>query len=83
MTRPAGLVVIKPSGYSYEEMTPDDMVVVDLDGEVVEGHLKPSIDTATHLYVYAHRPDVSRHRPHPLHLRHQLRRAGPANPGRA
>ena len=54
----SGLVVIKPSGYSYEEMTPDDMVVVDLDGRVVEGHLKPSTDTATHLYIYKHRPDV-------------------------
>jgi L-ribulose-5-phosphate 4-epimerase len=53
-----GLVVIKPSGYSYEEMTPADMVVVDLAGNVIEGHLKPSVDTATHLYVYAHRPDV-------------------------
>ena len=55
-----GLVVIKPSGYSYEEMTPADMVVVNMDGEVVDGHLRPSVDTATHLYVYAHRPDVSR-----------------------
>ena len=54
----SGLVVIKPSGYSYDEMTPDDMVVVDLDGKVVEGHLKPSTDTATHLYIYKHRPDV-------------------------
>ena len=54
----SGLVVIKPSGYSYEEMTPDDMVVVDLDGRVVEGHLKPSTDTATHLYIYKHRLDV-------------------------
>jgi L-ribulose-5-phosphate 4-epimerase len=53
-----GLVVIKPSGYSYEQMTPEDLVVVDLDGNVVEGHLAPSVDTATHLYVYAHRPDV-------------------------
>jgi L-ribulose-5-phosphate 4-epimerase len=53
-----GLVVIKPSGYSYEEMTAADMVVVNMEGEVVEGHLKPSVDTATHLYVYAHRPDV-------------------------
>jgi L-ribulose-5-phosphate 4-epimerase len=53
-----GLVVIKPSGYSYEEMTPADMVVVDMDGNVVEGRLRPSVDTATHLYVYAHRPDV-------------------------
>jgi L-ribulose-5-phosphate 4-epimerase len=53
-----GLVVIKPSGYSYEEMTPADMVVVNMDGVVVEGHLTPSVDTETHLYVYAHRPDV-------------------------
>jgi L-ribulose-5-phosphate 4-epimerase len=53
-----GMVVIKPSGYSYEEMAPGDMVVVDIDGKVVEGHLTPSVDTATHLHVYAHRPDV-------------------------
>jgi L-ribulose-5-phosphate 4-epimerase len=54
----SGLVVIKPSGYSYEEMMPADMVVVDLEGDVVEGHLKPSVDTDTHLYIYRHRPDV-------------------------
>jgi L-ribulose-5-phosphate 4-epimerase len=53
-----GLVVIKPSGYSYEEMTPAHMVVVDLDGRLAEGDLKPSTDTDTHLYVYRHRPDV-------------------------
>ena len=53
-----GLVVIKPSGYSYEEMTPGHMVVVDLDCRVIEGDLKPSTDTDTHLYVYRHRPDV-------------------------
>src|SRR5512146_796905 len=53
-----GLIVIKPSGYSYEEMQPCDMVVLDLEGSVVEGHLAPSIDTDTHLYVYRHRPDV-------------------------
>jgi L-ribulose-5-phosphate 4-epimerase len=53
-----GLVVIKPSGYSYEEMTPAHMVVVDLDGHVVEGELKPSTDTDTHLYVYRHRSDI-------------------------
>ncbi|HSV86625.1 MAG TPA: L-ribulose-5-phosphate 4-epimerase [Levilinea sp.] len=53
-----GLVVIKPSGYSYEEMTPAHMVVVDLDGSVIEGDLAPSVDTDTHLYVYRHRPDV-------------------------
>ncbi|ADL68227.1 L-ribulose-5-phosphate 4-epimerase [Thermoanaerobacterium thermosaccharolyticum] len=54
-----GLVVIKPSGVLYDDMTPDDMVVVDLDGNVVEGKLKPSVDTATHLYVYKHRNDVN------------------------
>lgn len=53
-----GFVVIKPSGYSFEEMTPEHMVVVDLEGKVVEGNLKPSTDTATHLYVYQRRPDV-------------------------
>lgn len=52
------LVVIKPSGYSYEELTPAHMVVVDLDGKVVEGDLKPSTDTDTHLYVYRNRPDI-------------------------
>jgi len=53
------LVVIKPSGVLYDDMTPEDMVVVDLDGNVVEGKLKPSVDTATHLYVYKHRNDVN------------------------
>ena len=52
------LVVIKPSGYRYEEMAPEDMVVVDLGGKVVEGKLRPSVDTETHLYVYQQRPDV-------------------------
>jgi L-ribulose-5-phosphate 4-epimerase len=50
--RATGLVVIKPSGVSYEEMKADDMVVVDLDGKIVEGKLKPSSDTATHLALY-------------------------------
>ena len=45
--RSSGLVVIKPSGVPYEEMTAEDMVVVDLDGRVVEGRLKPSSDTPT------------------------------------
>lgn len=53
-----GLVVIKPSGYSYDVMQAEDMIVVTLDGKVVEGRLKPSVDLATHLYVYARRPDV-------------------------
>jgi len=52
------LVVIKPSGVRYEKLTPENLVVVDLEGNVVEGKLKPSMDTATHLYIYRHRPDV-------------------------
>lgn len=53
-----GLVVIKPSGVRYEQVRLEDLVVVDLDGRVVEGRLRPSVDTATHLYIYRHRPDV-------------------------
>ncbi len=54
-----GLVVIKPSGVRYEHMRPEDMVVVDLDGQVVEGALKSSSDTLTHLAVYRQRADVN------------------------
>ncbi len=50
--REKGLVVIKPSGVSYENMVPDDMVVVDLNGHPVEGKYKPSSDTDTHLILY-------------------------------
>jgi L-ribulose-5-phosphate 4-epimerase len=63
-----GLVVIKPSGVRYEELRPEDHVVVDLEGDIVEGALKPSSDTASHLYIYRHRPDVNgvvhTHSPH-------------------
>ena len=54
----SGHVVIKPSGVRYESLTPEDLVIVDLDGRAVEGRLQPSVDTPTHLYVYRHRPDV-------------------------
>lgn len=50
--RESGLVVIKPSGVSYDYMKPEDMVVVDLDGKVVEGRLNPSSDTPTHVVLY-------------------------------
>lgn len=50
--REKGLVVIKPSGVEYDKMTPDDMVVVDLEGNVVEGNLRPSSDTPTHVELY-------------------------------
>jgi L-ribulose-5-phosphate 4-epimerase len=54
-----GLVVIKPSGVRYEALRPADHVVVNLDGEVVEGDLKPSSDVASHLYIYRQRTDVN------------------------
>ena len=50
--RAEGLVVIKPSGVPYEKMTPEDLVVTDLDGRVVEGSLRPSSDLPTHLALY-------------------------------
>ena len=56
--RESGLVVIKPSGVSYETMKPEDMVVVNLDGKVVEGSLNPSSDTPTHLVLYKAFPEV-------------------------
>ena len=54
-----GLMVIKPSGVDYDEMTPEDMVVVDLvSGEKVEGKWKPSSDTLTHLELYRAFPEI-------------------------
>ena len=57
--RQTGHVVIKPSGVPYAELAPERMVVVDLEGKVVEGSLKPSSDTLAHVYIYRHRPDVN------------------------
>jgi L-ribulose-5-phosphate 4-epimerase len=54
-----GLVAIKPSGVLFEDLRPEDHVVVNLDGEIVEGTLKPSSDTASHLYIYRKRADVN------------------------
>jgi L-ribulose-5-phosphate 4-epimerase len=53
-----GRVVIKPSGVRYEQLRPQDHVVVDLARRIVEGNLRPSSDTASHLYIYRQRPDV-------------------------
>ena len=55
--REAGLFVIKPSGVEYDTMTPEDMVVVDLDGKVAEGKWRPSSDTPTHLELYKAFPE--------------------------
>lgn len=56
--RARGRVVIKPSGVAYDAMTVDDMVVVDLDGNVIEGRWNPSSDTATHLALYRRFPSL-------------------------
>jgi L-ribulose-5-phosphate 4-epimerase len=72
LSRDDGLVAIKPSGVPYERMTPADMVIVDLDGRVVEGALRPSSDLATHLALYRAFPSDRRRSAHPLAPRHRL-----------
>jgi L-ribulose-5-phosphate 4-epimerase len=54
----AELLVIKPSGVSYDDLTPEAMVLADFDGRLVEGRHQPSSDTAAHAYVYRHMPEV-------------------------
>jgi L-ribulose-5-phosphate 4-epimerase len=54
----SGLLVIKPSGVGYDDLTPESMVVCDLDGTRVDGDLSPSSDTASHAYIYRHMPEV-------------------------
>jgi len=54
----SGLIVIKPTGFRYDKLTPADLIVMDLYGRCVEGTLRPSSDTATHLYMYKHRSDI-------------------------
>ncbi len=54
----SGLIVIKPSGVSYESMSPDDMVVIDNEGRIVEGRYKPSTDAPTHLFLYEAYPSI-------------------------
>ena len=56
--REKGLFVIKPSGVDYDELTPDDMVVMDLEGNKIEGRYKPSSDTPTHLELYKKYPEI-------------------------
>ena len=54
----SGCVVIKPSGVDYDDLRPEHMVILNLDGQVQEGDFKPSSDTASHLFIYRQRPDV-------------------------
>ena len=53
-----GYFVIKPSGVDYDKLTPDDMVVVDLNGKVIEGKYRPSSDTPTHIELYKKYPEI-------------------------
>jgi L-ribulose-5-phosphate 4-epimerase len=57
--RAQNLMVIKPSGIHFKDLTPEKMVILDVNGKVVEGTLKPSSDTQAHLYVYNHRADIT------------------------
>ncbi|MBE6853078.1 MAG: L-ribulose-5-phosphate 4-epimerase [Ruminococcus sp.] len=56
--RKSGIVIIKPSGVEYEELTPECLVALDLDGNVVEGKLNPSSDTKTHIELYKKFPEI-------------------------
>jgi L-ribulose-5-phosphate 4-epimerase len=58
LDRANGFVVIKPSGMGYDRMRPDDMVITDLQGGIIEGKLRPSVDLENHLYLYRHREDI-------------------------
>lgn len=74
----SGLVVIKPSGVEYCELNAENMVVVDLHGQVVEGKLNPSSDTATHLELYRHFPEIgASFTPTLLRQRHGHKQAEP------
>jgi len=55
----SGLIVIKPTGFRYDLLTPGDLLVMDKEGKILEGTLRPSSDTGTHLYLYEHRPDIN------------------------
>ena len=79
--RERGLFVIKPSGVEYDELTSEMLVVMDLDGNKVEGDLNPSSDTKTHLELYKAFPAAGRHRTHPFHPRGGLC-PGAARPAR-
>ena len=70
--REKGLIVIKPSGVEYDEMTAEDMVVVDLEGKRVEGKWKPSSDTPTHVALYNAFPSLGGRGAYPLPLGHFL-----------
>lgn len=55
----SGEILVTPSGMIYEDMVPEDMLVIDIDGNIIEGTRKPSVDTKALLYIYKNRPDVN------------------------
>ena len=70
--REKGLFVIKPSGVEYDKLKPEDMVVVDLQGNKVEGEYNPSSDTATHVVLYNEFPDIGGIVPYSFSMGYQL-----------
>ena len=70
--RESGLFVIKPSGVEYDKLTPDDMVVVDLNGNKVEGRYNPSSDTPTHVVLYNRFPKIGGVVRYTFHMGNQL-----------
>ena len=54
-----GYIVVTPSGLEYDTLSPEDMVIVDLEGNIIEGHYKPSVDTASLLYIFKNRDDIN------------------------
>lgn len=58
IVREQGHVIIKPSGVGFDDLTPENMVVTDMEGRVIEGNYKPSVDLDIHLYIYKHRLDI-------------------------
>ena len=82
--RASGLFVIKPSGVEYDELRPEDLVVMDLNGNKVEGDLNPSSDTRTHLELYKAFPDIGgvvhTHSPHAVAWRRPAAISRPSAP---
>ena len=76
--RESGLFAIKPSGVDYDKLTPEDMVIVDLNGNKVEGKYNPSSDTATHVELYKAFPEIGGIQPAPQELqdKHYYRKHG-------
>jgi L-ribulose-5-phosphate 4-epimerase len=77
--RGQGLVAIKPSGVPYEELTPAQIVIMDLAGKIVDGNLRPSSDWPTHLELYKHFPNIGGSA-HAFRIRHGMGTGGEAHP---